>query len=142
MRGSSSDKQMVALFLSAVLIRSHQPRRLAEFYQRVFGLPFEASEHDEELHFECELADTHYAIFQAAPDEQFRANPITLAFAIDDMGGFVQKLQREGTNLNSGPSEHGFGTLASITDPDGNKVDVTQLSAGWLEYLRKRRTNL
>lgn len=133
---------MVARFLSAVLIRSHNPRRLAEFYQRVFEFPFEASQHGEELHFECELADTHFAIFQAGSEEQFTANPITLAFAIDDMEAFFQTLRREDVKLNSGPITLGFGTLASIADPDGNRVDVTELSASWLEYLRDRRIKL
>jgi hypothetical protein len=102
-------------------------------------MPFEESEHDAELHFECELGETHYAIFQSGSDEPVSAGAIALAFAIDDMNDFVKILRQEGISPASEPIDRGFGTLASIVDPDGNRIDVTQLSPQWLQYLRERR---
>ena len=130
---------MAARFLSAVIVHSQNPQALADFYQRILGLPFKATDHNEELHFECELADTHFAIFEDRSPQEGR-NRITLAFAIDDMCEFLHKLRSEHVGVTAGPIEHGFGILVSILDCDGNHVDVTQLSTSWLAYLRDKKS--
>jgi catechol-2,3-dioxygenase len=50
-------------FLSAVLLASRQPDRLAVFYRDVLGLPLHEEQHGSgSVHWGCELGDVHFAI--------------------------------------------------------------------------------
>jgi hypothetical protein len=50
-------------FLSAVLIVSPQPARLAEFYREVVGVPLQDEAHGtSRAHYGCTLGDLHFAI--------------------------------------------------------------------------------
>ena len=50
-------------FLSAVLVVSENPARLAEFYHDVVGVSLKDEAHVTSLpHYGCNLGDTHFAI--------------------------------------------------------------------------------
>ena len=54
-------------FLSAVLILSPDPERLAAFYRDKLGIPLIAEEHGSGAHWGCELGDIHFAIHPGDP---------------------------------------------------------------------------
>ena len=53
-------------FVSAILLVSRHPERLAAFYRDIVGLPLEDEQHGETAaHYGCELGDLHFAIHPA-----------------------------------------------------------------------------
>ena len=129
-------------FLSAVLIVSKHPERLALFYRDVIGLPIETESHgDTAKHYGCELGDLHFAIH---PTENFEGGgygtgSIKLAFTVFDMEAFVARVKGAGVSLAFEPKDTGFALMTALTDPDGNYVEFTQLSDRWFKHLENRR---
>lgn len=129
-------------FLSAVLLVSKHPERLAAFYRDVVGLPLEEEKHgDSAAHFGCELGDLHFAIH---PVENFEGGgygtgSIKLAFTVFDMAAFVTRLQAAGVKLAYPPKDTGFSLMTALSDPDGNYIEFTQLSDRWYNHLEGRR---
>lgn len=130
-------------FFSAVLILSDHPERLAKFYRDVLGLPLREESHDDsELHYGCELGDVHFAIHPARNFGETRAptgNRVRLAFAVFDIKSFIARLRGHGVKPDYAPRVVGFAVMTAVTDPDGNSVEVTQLSESWMSHLRRNR---
>ena len=129
-------------FLSAVLLISKNPEKLATFYKDIIGLPLEEEQHGEtEKHYGCELGDLHFAIH---PINNFKGTgygtgSVKLAFTVFDMEAFVQKVKSQGFELAYEPKDTGFAMMTAMTDPDGNYIEFTQLSDRWFKHLESRR---
>jgi catechol 2,3-dioxygenase-like lactoylglutathione lyase family enzyme len=132
-------------FLSAVLLTSRQPDRLAAFYRDVLGLPLLEERHGAgPPHWGCELGDVHFAIHPAAAaaeGDSAGPAPIRLAFWVFDLEAFVQRL---GTEHGIGPRYpiQNLGSssqVTAVTDPDGNEVELTQMGRSWVEHLGEHR---
>jgi predicted enzyme related to lactoylglutathione lyase len=129
-------------FLSAVLIYSEDAERLARFYRDVLAVPLEEEKHgDGPLHYGCELGDVHFAIHPATDrlvptvgGPRFR-----LAFTVFSTEALLERLARHGVSPVTGPTKTPFATFTAITDPDGNYVELTELSDAWFEHLAARR---
>lgn len=129
-------------FLSAVLVVSRDVDRLATFYRDVLGLPLEEERHpDTQSHYGCELGDLHFALH---PYENFAAQipavgAIKLAFTVFDLPKVVERLESQGVRLVYPPKDNGFMTMTALYDPDGNYIELTQLSDRWYQHLVKRK---
>lgn len=129
-------------FLSAVLLVSEKPEKLATFYRDIIGLPLEDEEHGEtEKHYGCELGDLHFAIHPTANFEGSGTGTgaVKLAFTVFDMKAFVEKIQSKGVELVYPPKDTGFSIMTALRDPDGNYIEFTQLSDRWFQHLQQRR---
>lgn len=129
-------------FLSAVLLISKNPERLADFYRDVVGIPLEEEQHGEsKKHYGCELGDLHFAIHppENFDDSNCGTGAVKLAFTIFDISAFAERLQSAGVTLAYPPKNTGFATMTAIHDPDGNYIEFTQLSDGWFKHLAKRK---
>ena len=129
-------------FLSAILLVSRHPERLAAFYRDIVGLPLEDEKHgDTAPHYGCELGDLHFAIH---PVENFEGGgygtgSIKLAFTVFDMEAFVARVEKAGVKLAYKPKDTGFAKMTALSDPDGNYIEFTQLSDRWFKHLESRR---
>ncbi len=129
-------------FLSAVLLVSKDPKKLAAFYRDTIGLPLEDEEHGETApHYGCELGDLHFAIHPTANFEGAGSGvgSVKLAFTVFDMSAFVKKIESKGIKLEYSPKDTGFSLMTALRDPDGNYVEFTQLSDRWFQHLESRR---
>lgn len=136
-------------FLSAVLLVSRDPARLARFYREVIGVELKEEEHDEtQPHYGGQLGDLHFAIhplenFAGIESEGSESEPQTgsvkLAFEIFDMEEFLTRLRMHGVEPLYPPKPLGTSVITAVRDPDGNVIEFTQLSAGWYTYLQERR---
>ncbi len=130
-------------FLSAILLISEDPARLARFYRDGLGVPLEEEQHgDTALHWGCTLGDVHFAIhpvgnFPGAPEPGVGA--VRLAFTVFDLDAYVAALSARGVELLDGPEDRGWCRMAVVCDPDGNTIELTQLSDGWFIHLEGRR---
>lgn len=129
-------------FLSAVLLVSKHPERLAGFYRDVIGVPLEDEQHDETLpHWGCTLGEIHFAIHPVEdfPDHRVGVGSVKLAFTVFDLNSLVRKLEEKGVRLLYPPKDMGFFLSTAVEDPDGNFVEFTQLCDDWFRSLEERR---
>ncbi len=130
-------------FLSGIILRSAEPRRLVDFYRDVLGVPLVDEQHgDTEPHWACELGDVHFAIHPEAdhPGGGTATGAVTIAFMVFDLDAFVTWLAGRGVDLCDEPRAFGAGSrITAVRDPDGNLVELTELGPVWLDHLRAHR---
>ena len=129
-------------FLSAVLIVSRQPERLASFYRDVIGVPLREESHGEDLpHWGCDLGDIHFAIHSVTdfPDSRCGVGAVKIAFTVFDIHAVVDEMEKKGVPLLYPPKDTGFFWSTAIEDPDGNFIEFTQMCDAWFKYLEDRR---
>jgi catechol 2,3-dioxygenase-like lactoylglutathione lyase family enzyme len=131
-------------FLSAVLLTSHQPDRLAAFYRDVLGLPLQEERHDSgPSHWGGELGDVHFAIHPADEVGQAIHSPgaVRIALWVFDLESFVQRLAQEhGVHCLYPVQDLGASSLVTaVADPDGNEVELTQMGHRWVDHLAEHR---
>jgi len=129
-------------FLSAVLVVSENPERLAAFYRNVVGVPLKDEAHDTSLpHYGCNLGDTHFAIHpvETFPDKRHGVGAVKVAFSVFDINALVGRLESKGVKLLYPPHDTGFFISTAINDPDGNYIEFTQMCDDWFKSLEARR---
>jgi catechol 2,3-dioxygenase-like lactoylglutathione lyase family enzyme len=129
-------------FLSAVLLVSEDPKRLADFYRDVVGVPLEGEQHGtSRQHWGCNLGDVHFAIHSVDtfPDKRSGTGAVKLAFTVFDVRALVARLESAGVRLLYPPRDTGFFWSTAIQDPDGNLIEFTELRDEWFEGLEARR---
>jgi catechol 2,3-dioxygenase-like lactoylglutathione lyase family enzyme len=132
-------------FLSAVLLYSRQPDRMATFYRDVLGVPLREERHgDDPAHWGCELGDVHFAIHPAEDKDDDRGHdrgPVRLAFWVFDLESFVEYLDRDhGVSTLSPIVDLGESSLLTVVnDPDGNEIELTQMGPTWVAHLDQHR---
>lgn len=118
--------------IAAVLLISPDPARLARFYLDVVGLPFEGEQHDvTPYHYGCDIGGVHLAIHPAEGwpgRETADARSPVIAFRTDDVERLAQRLTEHAVRY-SGPLDHGWASVVSFRDPDGNHIEVLKMSA-------------
>lgn len=130
-------------FISAVILLSAEPVKLATFYRDALGIPLEPDDHgpgSAPPHFECQLGDLHFAIHprESCHDADSRPGRVKFAFAVTDLPETLRRLDKFETRPLYPPVDRGFALMTAIIDPDGNQVELTQLSSRWLSYLGSR----
>jgi len=129
-------------FLSAVLLASAEPARLAAFYRDVVGVPLHEEQHGtSRAHWGCTLGDVHFAIHpvESFPGRQAGTGAVKLAFTVFDIEALARRLQADGIPLLYPPRDTGFFWTTAIHDPDGNLIEFTQLCDAWFTGLEARR---
>jgi hypothetical protein len=64
---------------------------------------------------------------------------IKLAFEIFDMNELMKKLETAKIPVLFEPRDQGFMKITAVNDPDGNVVELTEMSAGWYKHLEDRQ---
>jgi catechol 2,3-dioxygenase-like lactoylglutathione lyase family enzyme len=129
-------------FLGAVLLVSKDPERLVRFYRDVLGVPLEDEAHGDNLpHWGCTLGQLHFAIhpIEDFPDGRSAVGSVKLAFNTFDVHGLAKRLEADGVTLLYPPRDTGFFWVTAVEDPDGNLVELVEMSGAWYEYLEARR---
>jgi predicted enzyme related to lactoylglutathione lyase len=129
-------------FLSAVLMVSENPARLAEFYREVVGIPLKDEAHGSSRpHYGCNLGDLHFAIhpLETFPDRRHGVGAVKLALNVFDLKALVERLESKGVKPLYSPHDTGFFISTAINDPDGNYIEFTQMCDEWFRLLEERR---
>ena len=128
-------------FLSAAIIVSENPGRLADFYRNVVGLPLGDESHGASLpHYGCNLGDLHFAIHpvETFPDRRHGVGAVKLAFNVFDIKALVERFEKQGIKVLYPPHNSGFFWSTAINDPDGNFIEFTELCDDWFKTLEQR----
>ena len=117
--------------VGAVLLLSPDAKALAEFYVSALGLPLVEEVHDEvPVHYACDLGSVHFAIH---PADGWPGTPTldsqspVIALNTLDAGAVADSLRAAGIDA-SGPIDHGFACVVSFRDPDGNHIEVLEVT--------------
>ena len=127
---------------SGILLVSENPKRLAEFYRDVLEIPLEDEHHEGTLpHWGCTLGESHFAIhpIEDFPDGTSGVGAVKLAFTVFDVRALTSRLESKGVRLLYPPRDEGFFVSTALLDPDGNFVELTELSDEWFEMLKAAR---
>ena len=129
-------------FLSAILIVSENPAKLASFYRDIVGIPLKEEAHGRSLpHYGCTLGDLHFAIHpvNTFPDRRHGVGAVKLALNVFDINALVDRLASHGVQVLYPPHDTGFFLSTAINDPDGNYIEFTQMCDDWFRMLEERR---
>lgn len=113
-----------------VILTTDDPMRLARFYTSALGVVFEREEHDGlSAHYGADVGETHVGLhppesFAQASDERRPA----VAFAVDELEPYLERLETLGAKVVLPPHDEGFGRTTTYADPDGNLLELVELS--------------
>ena len=123
---------MAVNFLNAVLVVSDDAPSLAAWYRETLELPLEDEQHGGgALHFGCNLRGLHFAIhptsnYAFAPETG--AGGIRIAFNVGDIAAVSRHLEQTEVDWVFKPVDLGWSTMLAIRDPDGNMVEILQMT--------------
>ena len=114
--------------VSAVVFASREPQRLAEFYRRHLGIPFEQHEHGPmRNHMEAQLGDIHLAVLPGVPADP-TATGVSATFRVRGLDRFVEDLAGAGVRQLHEIVGLGEGRrLVSFRDADENRFSLIDL---------------
>jgi len=101
--------------IDAIIIRSEDPKNLADFYQKL-GIELTEEDHGNGVHYGARLGRIHFAIHAGRSGNQ------SVSFSLDDVDGAITELKESGAKVTLEPTDRPYGRLASIEDPEGNEV--------------------
>lgn len=117
--------------INGVLISSHNPRQLIEFYKKI-GFELRAADHGDGLHAEGDFGDVHFAIWDAGSkvrsfiwgnENQAPSSNITFSLHVPSLEETYNALVAKGVFFETSPTALPFGgVLAILKDPDGNRI--------------------
>ena len=114
--------------IGALVVGSSQPEQVVDFY-RGLGLPLAEEDHgDGIIHWACELAGIHFAVFRADGDGTapgyHEAGSTCVGFAVRSVSDAVTASRSAGARVVQEATEMPWGLRAIICDPDGRPVEV------------------
>lgn len=122
--------------ISAVLVYATDLEASVRFYKDVLGVPLQESQHaSESSHFECEIGDVHFAVFPRDSFSECESGRLALGLAVPSMDEFIRRLGTLSVSPLYPPVRRGFAVMTSLLDPDGTRIDITELSESWLQHL-------
>src|SRR5262245_4140611 len=101
------------------------------FYRDLLELPLEKEEHgDLETPYGVDLGNIHFAIHPLADFGETTPGNATakIAFEVDSLNDYLRKLADRGYRSVQEPHDEGFGPVAAFRDPDGNLIELVELS--------------
>ena len=112
-----------------LVLYSRDPERLAAFYERL-GLTFLRHRHGVGAeHHAAEMGGGFvFEIYPAKPDEAETRVRLGLRTASVDRA--VAELAAQGVIIVSKPRDSEWGRRAVVADPDGNRVELTEIEGG------------
>lgn len=112
--------------LNLLVIRTKNPRLLAEFYEKI-GLQFEYHQHGNgPFHYATALGKTVFEIYPFTKSQQEADKTLRLGFTVKNLDELIAKLKQENINILTEPAHSEWGYFAVIADPDGRKIELTE----------------
>lgn len=119
---TSGDRPQLKLSLVVVYAQNMEATR--EFYAAL-GLDFQNEQHaNGPLHYSAMLGDAVFEIYPLQSDEP--AGSLRLGFGVPSVDRTLQSLRLRHVKVVSEPRDSPWGRRAVVTDPNGNRVELTQ----------------
>lgn len=110
--------------LNLIVIRTSNPKRLAEFYS-FFNLEFTYHQHgNSPFHYGGYIGKVLLEIYPLSKNQASNDLSLRLGFMIDDFESVIEKLRSVNVAFAFEPMETEFGIMTVIIDPDGRKIEL------------------
>ncbi|TYQ24577.1 bleomycin resistance protein [Pseudanabaena sp. UWO311] len=117
---------MSKILLNLVVIRSNNIDKSAAFYQ-LLGMSFVKHQHGKGLeHFASEIGCITFEIYPLVTEAE-SISTIRLGFQVTSLEAAVSELKKYGASIISAPANSPWGWRAVVSDPDGNRVELTEI---------------
>lgn len=117
---------MTDIQLNLVVIRASNLEHATAFY-RLLGLDFVKHRHGNGLeHFACDLGTVVFEIYPRT-GEVDSTTATRLGFRVASVNATITELEKRGVPIISPLKNSPWGWRAVVTDPDGHKVELTEL---------------
>jgi lactoylglutathione lyase len=118
---------MSEIQLNLVVIRSTNIEQAAKFYQQL-GLSLIKHQHGNGLeHFASELGSVTFEIYPC-PTGTASTTATRLGFQVTSVDAVIGELTKQGVTIVAPPADSVWGRRAVVVDPDGHRVELTQLT--------------
>jgi len=115
--------------LKVLVIRSGDPKRLADFYS-TFKLVFDYQQHgNSPFHYSTHIGQVLLEIYPLLENQDEADKNLRIGFSIDDFVEIVEKLKSSNVVFAVHPQETEFGFMAVVCDPDGRTVELYKNSS-------------
>lgn len=115
--------------IGGFFFRAKDPVAIAAWYRDNLGINPSPETADDEP-WRQEAGET---VFTSSPGsmDQFNAPDKSwgINFRVADLDGIVAQLRANGTEVTLDPTDYGFGRFATLTDPEGNPIQLWQPEA-------------
>ena len=113
--------------IGGIFIKSADPARLREWYQKHLGIPVEAWGGTSFQN----TPTTVWNVFEASSKyfDPSRA-PFMVNYRVDDLDALLKALREEGCNVLDKTEDSEFGKFGWVIDPEGNKVELWEPPPG------------
>jgi len=110
--------------LNLIVIRTSDPKRLAEFYS-LFNLEFTYHQHgNSPFHYGGHIGKVLLEIYPLTKGQENPDLSLRLGLTLDDFENVIEKLRSADVVFASGLGETEFGIMGVIIDPDGRKIEL------------------
>lgn len=124
--GSSQCRPRQDVDLNLVVIYSRDVEAAKDFYG-CLGMTFKREKHGSgPPHYAAQLGATVFEIYPCRGE--VRKGGTRLGFRLPSVDGVVKLLQQHNVKIDSAPQDSLWGRRAVVEDPDGNKVELTQMA--------------
>lgn len=114
--------------VGAIIWTTSRVQEVIEFY-RALGIPLEPDSHDEPHktpHYEADVGDTHFAVFQEKDDVAGSGtqSPTMIGLAVDNLAQVVAVLEKMSAKFKTTLEDTPWGKRVVVYDPDGRAVEI------------------
>ena len=111
--------------LNLLVIKTKNIQRLATFYS-LFQIDFEYHKHsDNVFHFSAIIGEIVFEIYPLRENET-ADKTLRLGFFVKNLSDKIKILKSQNHKIISYPKETEYGIKATIEDPDGRKIELTE----------------
>lgn len=115
--------------LNLVVLRAREPQRLAHFYE-LLGLAFVSEKHGSgPEHMACDTGRCVIEIYPSSPENP-STRSVRLGFKVTNLHSRCERIIRAGGRLRRPPKDTSWGMIATIEDPEGHVIDLTEPREG------------
>ncbi|SKA36456.1 hypothetical protein SAMN04488128_104115 [Chitinophaga eiseniae] len=113
--------------LQLLVIKTHQPEVLAAFYT-LLGIEFEYHQHGKgPFHYASKNGLPVMEIYPLPANVPTADNTTRLGFGVTQLDELIRRLQQQQTPIFAIPGQSEWGYRAIVQDPDGRKVELTEM---------------
>ena len=110
--------------LNLLVIRTGDPKRLADFYS-LFNIAFSYHRHgNSPFHYGAKIGEVLLEIYPLSKNQQGADINLRTGFSVDDFDTVIERLKLANVKFDVEPKETDFGFMAVIFDPDGRKIEL------------------
>ncbi|MFK7936296.1 MAG: VOC family protein [Saprospiraceae bacterium] len=113
--------------LNLLVIRTNQPKELAEFYN-IFQLEFEYHRHGKGAwHYSTKIENIVFEIYPLLKSQKIADRSLRLGFEVKELDNLIEQLRKKNIEIVSKPKQTEWGYVAIIKDLDGRKIELTEI---------------